>query len=222
MKRILAFGDSNTLGYIPGTFNWVHFTYEQYSPHQRWTGILQKALGSQYKVIEDGVPGRTIMTEDLNTPGTSGLRSLKTCLAENNSLDLVIIMLGTNDLKSIYQLPPKKITEQMKNLCQFIRANPKGIEKAPQILLVSPPQIKYQQLCKEFLLFYEDPQVENESIQLATDYEKLAKAENYWYCNGSLIFSEKSDGLHLDSYAHQCLAAKLKTIIVEKFSICHK
>ena len=58
MKQILAFGDSNTWGLIPGTG-------ERYPEHIRWTGILRKAVTKLgYTVLEDGVCGRTTVFRD--------------------------------------------------------------------------------------------------------------------------------------------------------------
>ena len=91
MKNILCYGDSNTFGFT------LHGGRHPYDV--RWTGRLQLALGPAYRVIEEGCGGRTTVFEDPIDLGRNGRTSLPVCLASHNPLDLVILMLGTNDLR---------------------------------------------------------------------------------------------------------------------------
>ena len=95
MKNILCYGDSNTFG----------FTLEggRHPYHIRWTGRLQQALGPEYRVIEEGCGGRTTVFEDEIDLGRNGRTSLPVCLNSHKPLDLVILMLGTNDMKNRFQ-----------------------------------------------------------------------------------------------------------------------
>ena len=91
MRTILCFGDSNTWGDPPGgngRFAW----------HERWTGILQSSLGDGFRVIEEGLCGRTTCFDDPFSPNRNGLAYLTVALETHCPLDLLIIMLGTNDL----------------------------------------------------------------------------------------------------------------------------
>ena len=97
MRTILCFGDSNTWGDPPGgngRFAW----------HERWTGILQDSLGNGFRVIEEGLCGRTTCFDDPFSPNRNGLAYLTVALETHCPLDLLIIMLGTNDLKANFNL----------------------------------------------------------------------------------------------------------------------
>lgn len=104
MKTILCYGDSNTYGAIPIDFDLLdkHFIASHYrlSKEKRWSSILQAELGSTYHVIEEGLNGRTTVWDD-PTEGKhkNGLTYLIPCLETHAPIDLVILMLGTNDLK---------------------------------------------------------------------------------------------------------------------------
>src|SRR5215510_7647193 len=109
MKRILCYGDSNTWGYNP-------VTQDRFDTHERWTGSLQQALGSNCVVIEEGLNGRTTVWDDPIEGYKNGAAYLIPCLTTHRPLDLVIIMLGTNDLK-----PPVVIRGRKGAFRQFRR-----------------------------------------------------------------------------------------------------
>ena len=93
--NILCFGDSNTWGYKPDKSG-------RYDENIRWTGLLQKKLGSGYHIIEEGLCGRTTVFHDELREGRRGLDMIGVTVEMHDPLDLVIIMLGTNDCKSRY------------------------------------------------------------------------------------------------------------------------
>lgn len=92
MRHILCYGDSNTWGYTPGTG-------ERHAPDVRWTGVLRRLLGEGWEVLEEGMNGRTTVFDNPMSPGRNGSVYLLTCLETHKPLDLVILMLGTNDLR---------------------------------------------------------------------------------------------------------------------------
>jgi lysophospholipase L1-like esterase len=92
MKAILCYGDSNTWGYDP-------VTKGRFPRDMRWTGVLRQSLGDDYLVIEEGLNGRTTVWDDPIEGYKNGAAYLVPCLTTHRPLDLVIIMLGTNDLK---------------------------------------------------------------------------------------------------------------------------
>lgn len=119
MKHILCFGDSNTWGYIPGSGG------QRYDLDQRWTGILQQELGVGTRVIEEGLNGRTTLWEDPTVPlRRSGLAWLPACLDSHRPLDLVVLMLGTNDLKVQFALTPEEIAFGAARLVREVLAHP--------------------------------------------------------------------------------------------------
>ena len=92
MKRILCYGDSNTWGLIPGA-------PRRYGEDVRWTQVMQRELGEGYRVIEDGISGRTVAFDVPDLPYLNGKYALGYSLLSASPLDLVIVCLGTNDLK---------------------------------------------------------------------------------------------------------------------------
>ena len=97
MKHILCYGDSNTHGYIPGG--------GRYDDDTRYTGILAKLLGSDYRIIEEGLNSRTSSFDDPFEPYKNGMDCLIPCLDSHKPLDLTILMLGSNDMKSRQSMP---------------------------------------------------------------------------------------------------------------------
>ena len=83
MKRILAYGDSNTWGFDPTTWNSVPMQLKRYSKDVRWTGLLQIALGDMAWVIEEGMNGRTTAFDDEECDGRNGLTALPVILEAN-------------------------------------------------------------------------------------------------------------------------------------------
>lgn len=104
-KRILCFGDSNTWGYVSGT------DHERFGENIRWPKVLQKLLGLKFEVIEEGLNSRTLVSEDRRPgkEGRNGSQYFIPCLDSQDPLDLVILMLGTNELKEEYKKSPKQI-----------------------------------------------------------------------------------------------------------------
>ena len=134
-KRILCFGDSNTWGYIP--------TGGRYDEHTRWPMRMGELLGPDYAVIEEGFNGRTCVNDDPVEGGyKSGLNYLPPCLMSHNPLDVVVIMLGSNDTKRRFNLTPMTIGQSMMQLvraCKLYGMDQNG--DAPRIVIVAPPLI---------------------------------------------------------------------------------
>ncbi len=107
--RIVAYGDSITYGWIPN----ANPPSTRFGPEERKPGALQKELGSDYQIIEEGLDGRTTDAPDPGSPISGaqldGSAYLPACLASHLPVDLVIIMLGTNDLKPIFNRTPMRI-----------------------------------------------------------------------------------------------------------------
>ena len=113
MKNILCFGDSNTFGTNPSGGRWER--------GQRWPGILQQRLGSGFYVIEEGLGGRTAASEDFLTPDKNGSKHLPIALHSHRPLDLVVLMLGTNDMKHRFGLLPADIAQGAAQLGRMSR-----------------------------------------------------------------------------------------------------
>ena len=135
MKTILCYGDSNTWGYEPAT-------KERYSRAERWTGILQRELGAGYYVVEEGLNGRTTVWDDPIEGYKNGKEQLIPCLTSHKPIDLVTIMLGTNDLKRRFSLGAYDIAEGAGVLVNIVQKSDCGPQEgAPKVLLMAPPPV---------------------------------------------------------------------------------
>ena len=106
MKTILCYGDSNTWGYDPSS-------QQRFGPEERWTGVLQKELGMEYRIIEEGLNGRTTVWDDPIEGFKNGMSYLIPCIESHKPFDLITIMLGTNDLKIRFSVSAYDIAESV-------------------------------------------------------------------------------------------------------------
>ena len=142
--KILCYGDSNTWGYIPGT------DHQRFSKDERWPGALQRMLGDKYEIIEEGLNSRTLVSVDKrrDREGRSGAEYLLPCLDTHDPIDLVIIMLGTNELKTEFYRNPKEIGEIFEE--SFVKKiiSRKSVRRktCPKLLIVAPPIITKERL----------------------------------------------------------------------------
>lgn len=135
MKNILCFGDSNTWGYDGESGK--RFQYEN-----RWTSIVQKALCEDYNIIPEGLNGRTTAWEDPFKACRNGLAFLPYALLSHAPLDLVVVMLGTNDTKNYYHNSAFAIGKGIRAIIEMIQASGSGIDgRSPAILVMSPAHI---------------------------------------------------------------------------------
>ena len=208
MKTILCFGDSNTYGYNP-------HTKERFDPAVRWTGRLQRALGSGYAVIEEGCNGRTACYIDENEPWKLGLPYLLPCLNSHKPMDLMILMLGTIDLKTFYRPDGERITEAVGNYIRETRAfsERKGLP-VPGILLVAPPALGEDITGSSPFSGEFDEKSREISLELSAKYRKIAEETGVYFLDGggAAEFSG-ADSLHLDAEGHRAFAEAVETII---------
>ncbi len=206
VKRILCYGDSNTWGYDPTTGR-------RYARDVRWTGVLQRALGEDFEIIEEGLNGRTTVLEDRIEPGRNGLTYLYPCLLSHFPLDLVVIMLGTNDLKARFNLPAGDIAEGARQLVLCVRhaAEDNG-SSPPPVLLVCPPRLgKIDENNEEFA------GAGPKSRKLSGFYATVAGELGCFFLDaGQYITSSDIDGIHLDAAEHrklgEAVATKIKSV----------
>ena len=136
-KRIVCFGDSNTWGYDP-------VTHTRYDESVRWPMVLQALLGDAYQIIEEGQNGRTIANPDPWEWGTKcGMDYVLPMVETHNPFDLLIIMLGSNDLKRKFSLPAADIAGSLQNMLMKVRGYAAYQLGCPdlKILIVSPPAL---------------------------------------------------------------------------------
>ena len=189
MKTVLCYGDSNTWGYAPGT-------QTRYPRDVRWPGVLRKELGDDYLVIEEGLNGRTTVWDDPIELDKNGATYLRPCIQTHKPLDLVIIMLGTNDLKTRFSLPAYDIASGAGVLVDIVMKSDTGIAgSAPDILLIAPPQAVE---LTSFAEMFEDAVEKSEGF--AKHYRRVANEKGCHYLNaGEFVESSALDGIHLES-----------------------
>ena len=135
MSVIVCFGNSNTWGYDPAT-------QTRFARGVRWTGVMQRELGPDHAVIEEGLNGRTTVFEDPIEPDRRGATYLPPCLRSHAPLDLLIISLGCNDLKARFGMPAADIARAIDRLIVITRQEPVSPSGGPPaILIVAPPPI---------------------------------------------------------------------------------
>lgn len=215
MKNILCYGDSNTWGADP---MWSRQGVPLRIPgDQRWTGVLQQELGTDYRVYECGLNNRTTAFEDTIMPDCNGLRTLPVVLNMTRPLDLVIIMLGTNDVKRRFCLGPADSTKAMEALVNCVRGGDCGYApgKPPKILIVAPAPIIEAVLEKEWGEFFGVGGIEM-SRKLAAYYQPLAEKMGCAFLDaGQYAQAHPQDGVHLDKENHRLLAEGMLPVVRE-------
>ena len=121
-KHILCLGDSNTHGYCADPGDCDDSTLARFNEEERWTCLLQRALGDAYLVIEEGLSGRTTVFEDPLNEGMPALPYLAPCLKSHEPVSLLIIMLGTNDTKEYLGVSAFAIGQGMRRLVRKAKA----------------------------------------------------------------------------------------------------
>jgi lysophospholipase L1-like esterase len=204
VKTILCFGDSNTWGSNPTTG-------DRYAPDVRWPGVLRATLGSEYEVIEEGMPGRTTVFEDPLEPYKCGKEYLPPCLRSHAPLDLVIILLGTNDVQTRYSASALDIAlgcDALIGQVEDSEAGPEGI--APEVLLVAPPPLK--PVPEPWVESFEGG--EEKTRRLAGHYRRITETRSCAFFDaGERIASSDEDGVHWEASEHTTLGKALAPVV---------
>ncbi|WP_447968459.1 SGNH/GDSL hydrolase family protein [Nitrospira sp. M1] len=213
-KKILCFGDSNTWGSIP-------VTGLRYPFRVRWPGVLQSELGKGFVIIEEGRNGRTTVLDDPNQRGCNGKPALKLTLHVHYPLDLVILLLGTNDLKNSFDRDAEDIAQGVQELGRIVLSNDqssRGI--APMLLLVAPPMVRGEAHPSGFFRG-----ADLKSSFLAEQYRVVASRLGCEFFDaGTIIQSSLEDGVHWNKEAHEMLGRGLaqcvKATLVSRETVC--
>lgn len=197
MTTILCYGDSNTWGTEPGTG-------ERFGPSVRWTGVLQERLGGGYRVIEEGLGGRTTVFDDPLSEHRNGKVYFAPCLESHQPLDIITIMLGTNDVQTRYAASAVEIARGMELLVGMARAF------TPTVLIIAPPNLA------------DIPDAESEAYLNAAEkmrrlpalYRDVANAYGCLFLDASqVIVSSPVDGIHFDAPEHRKLGEAVSNVI---------
>ena len=206
--QILCFGDSNTWGYIPVAAG-------RYPRNVRWPGALRERLGAGFDVVEEGQSGRTTTWDDpLEGGNKNGLRYLSACLESHKPLDLVILMLGTNDLKARFSLTALDIALGVERLILATRQSACGAAgQPPAILLVAPPPVAPAGDSAEMFCGAAE-----KSAFLGKRYADVATRTGCAFLDlGQIIAVDPSDGIHYSAATHlelgEAIASKVLSMV---------
>ncbi len=204
MKTVLCFGDSNTWGYDPDATAHSLFP-RRHAPETRWTGVLARELGPDWRVIEEGQNGRTTVFVDPFNPWRVGRDYLPAALESHKPLDAVTLMLGTNDLKAVNAAPASQIAEGVAVLARMILASDAGPDaRPPKLLIIAPPAVgDVSRLVDGEEKF---AGAEAKSRRLPELYRRHSLALRCAFLNAQ-EFTQPSptDGVHLDAASHLAL-----------------
>jgi len=210
MKTVMVYGDSNSWGAEPQPQRGVG---GRFAPDVRWPGVMQKVLGNDVQVIAEGLNGRTTCVDDpVEGHHKNGARFLQVAIETHMPLDLVIVKLGTNDLKARLSMQAGDIADGAVRLADIVLGSATGPQgRAPKVLLVVPaPLSKLGWLAEMFEGGTE------KSRKLAAEFARATKGRNIEVFDaGSVIASSEVDGIHLDAGAHRILGEALGARVVD-------
>jgi lysophospholipase L1-like esterase len=211
--RILCFGDSNTYGtclrddHTPGTPTGDP-DYVRLPADRRWTGVLQRLLGDGHDVIEEGLNGRLTDVDHPDRPGCNGRSYFVPCLLSHRPLDVVVVMLGTNDLKPVFGRTPTMIATALAGYLDDIAAHvtDRG-GRAPTAVLVGPTAVddtapRYRDVVGQNY----DPAIPARSRELAAQIRRVAHERGAVHVDAARVARPGDDGFHLDLASHTTLA----------------
>ncbi|NQZ28664.1 MAG: SGNH/GDSL hydrolase family protein [Colwellia sp.] len=212
MKVVLCYGDSNTYGYVPGTG-------ARYPFEKRWTGVLQKQLGCDVRVIEQGLSGRTTIVDDPARADKNGATFLPQCLESHSPVDVLVLMLGTNDILQQSSATVQDASRGVSKLIDLMTATCLRLDlPVPQVLLVAPPLLS-EQKTEERVEQRTENSAENKltsSIQavkthdFSEQYRAIANEQQCAFLDAAqLVSASNIDGIHLDEDAHQKLGVEI-------------
>ena len=203
-KSILCFGDSITWGFDPR--NGSRFPFAD-----RWPRVLEAALQGRARIIEEGLNGRTVATDEPSRPYRNGLAMLPPLLETHAPLDVVVFLLGTNDSAPSYGLTAGKIAYNCSALIRAVRASLAGPgDTIPRIVLIAPPP--FGSLSAEMALFYSGGQTASRG--LATAYQTLTERFEISFLDaGTVTKASTVDGVHLDQDGQQALGLAVSDVV---------
>lgn len=212
MKNVLCFGDSNTWGFNAAT-------KERFAVDVRWTGVLRNFLGREYNIIEEGLNGRTTVLNDPIEDYRNGKEYITPCLRSHRPLDLVIIMLGTNDLKKRFSMTAFDIAAGAGVLVDIVLKSGTGHNgKAPKVLLISPIGVGANINESDFGETFGGDSSIKTARQFGSHYKRIAQQYGCEFMNAAEIAAPSPiDAIHMEAGEHkklgEAVAGKVREIL---------
>ena len=217
-KHIICLGDSNTHGYCADPADCADPALARFNEDERWTKLLQKKLGDEYLVVEEGLSGRTTVFQDPLYEGLDALGYLWPCLKSHEPVSLLIIMLGTNDSKERFGMNAFAIGLGMRRLVQKAQTTDCwGPGGKPNILIVAPPAIGEGVLTSPVAdeMGTMGPGCVEKSRRLPAEYRRVAEEVGCRFLDANEIGAEFNtiDFMHLTRRGHAALASALAELV---------
>ena len=204
MKKIVCYGDSNTFGYNP--VNGL-----RYDENIRWTSVLQKNLGNEYEVINEGACDRTAFKDNPKGFLFSAQRHFPKMLSKINDIDILILWIGTNDLQFQYNLGFNAVESGLEKLIRQAK------EKSKHIIII-PPVVLSEIVLKGFFNFQFDETSIGKSRKIGRIYKNLSGINYCGYFDiNKFVAPSDIDGLHYDENSHNLIADKLTEFIKQNY-----
>lgn len=204
---VLCYGDSNTHGASPDGG-------ARFGRDVRWPGVLGRRLAGDAHVIEEGLNGRTTIWDDPYTTGRNGREYLLPCLRSHQPIAVLVLMLGTNDIKTLFCAEPNEVALGMMSLVDIALASACGPDgSAPRVLVVAPPGLG--QLSPDAELWgFRDGHARGQA--LAPLYRTGAAARGVAFFDAAaVVTADGADGVHLSAESHGLLAQALEPVVRE-------
>ena len=199
MKKILCYGDSNTYGYNPNG--------PEFDNTIRWTALLQKNLGNDFEVINEGLCDRTGFVDNDKGFLFSAQKHFPEISAKIKNLDILVLWIGTNDLQYKYNLSFRQIENGLEKLIITAKNYAKRI-------IIIPPVVLTENVLKGYFNFQFDETSISKSKKVSEIYIKLSrKYELDYFDINEFTEPSKTDGLHYDKTGHKIIADKLAKFI---------
>ena len=200
MKKIICYGDSNTFGYSP-------LDGSRFDENTRWTGILQKSLGSDYEVVNEGMCDRTGFVDNPKGFLFSAQRHFPKMLSKTDSIDFLILAIGTNDLQFQYNISFNAVEKGLETLINIAQTKVKKI-------IIIPPVILDEKILEGAFNFQFDQSSIVKSRKIGRIFRQLA---NVYQCKifdiNKFVSPSALDGLHYDENSHKIIAEKILSFI---------
>ena len=212
MKNVLIFGDSNTWGYDYTAYMPESGSAKRMTPDERWPGLVRRQLGPEYTIIENALNARTSMREDPYFPNRLGIKSLQVALDANAPLDLVVLQMGCNELKHMFNLTAGMIAFGVEQLVLACKVPCYGYP-APQVLVIAPAPT-HPDIDKMIFGFSFGPDAYQKSTAFSREYRAMAERNGCGFVDCAALGFELNtlDGLHYSKADH----GKLAPVVADK------
>lgn len=215
--QILCYGDSNTWGTI-GRWQESTLPSERYDPAHRWPCVLQSELGDAFNVIAEGLGGRSTIYSRAGEEHKNGETYLKPCLHSHRPLDLVIIMLGTNDLQVKRDITEAELPNGISRLVDIVQAERSCGRngQTPKVLIIAPAEVQPSSPEGRVLVYdkFRREIGRGLSLKFPGIYKKVAEEKNCYFLNAQdYAVPGPADGVHFDPESHIRLGKAVAQLI---------